>query len=187
MQQLQKTLIIPGIGNSGPEHWQSIWEQNDHTCQRIVQDDWDRPSLAAWIERLESMVSASTEPMIIVAHSLGCLLVAHWASVSQNTNKIHGALLVAVPDPASPQFPVAARSFINVPAAIIPFRTIIVASSTDPYANESFATACAQAWGSALHRIGDAGHINAASGLGEWPYGYSLLEGLRSTSRASSR
>lgn len=180
------TLIVPGIGNSGPEHWQSIWEQNDHRCRRIIQNDWDHPVLSVWMEKLDVEVARLRRSAIIVAHSLGCLLVAHWATVSLHTKRIQGALLVAVPDPASPSFPQTAVGFNNIPTSRIPFQSTLVASNTDPYSKLSFAQTCAENWGSKLICIGDAGHINASSGLGEWRFGHDLLGSLRATISVST-
>lgn len=169
-------LILPGIGNSDPAHWQSRWEAAHPSFQRVTQRDWDHPVLSEWTDRLEQAVAAAGPDIVLVAHSLGCLTAAHWAAVT--TQRIRAALLVATPDPAGPAFPREATGFAEQPIQPLPFRSRLVASSNDPYASLSHAQACAAAWGSELVLIGDAGHINAASGFGDWPQGLELLRGL---------
>ena len=169
-------LILPGFGGSGPEHWQSLWEMENPSFRRVVQRDWERPVLSEWVETLEKAVRASGPETVLVAHSLACLLVAHWAASS--TLLVHGALLVAVPDPASPVFPKEAVGFTPVPRYALPFESIIVASTDDPYGSVDYAHRCASTWGSRLAAIGAVGHINSASGLGDWPDGFKLLQTL---------
>jgi uncharacterized protein len=168
-------LIVPGIYNSGPEHWQSLWE-NTHHFQRVIQHDWDHPVCTEWVATLEQAIAEAGPDTLIAAHSLGCLVVAHWAASTQLT--IQGALLVAVPDPVGPEFPSDAVGFAPVPLKTFPFKSIVVASSDDPYGSLAHSERCASAWGSQWINIGAAGHINASSGLGDWPEGYRLLETL---------
>lgn len=168
-------LVLPGIGSSGPEHWQSLWEAASPEFRRVEMPDWDRPELEAWLRALERKVAEATSPPVIVAHSLGCLAVAHFAA---RGGHLQAALLVAVPDPEGPTFPEEARGFGPVPLLTLPFATRVVASRTDPYGSLVFAERCAKAWGSEFFDIGAAGHINAQSGLGAWPEGHKLLAGL---------
>lgn len=179
-------LVLPGYGGSGPEHWQSRWERERPGFSRVEQDDWDRPDREAWIARLGAAVTGARPPVILVAHSLACLLAAHWAAAAppEALAKVAGAFLVAPVDPARPVFPAAARGFAPVPLARLPFPSLLVASADDPYAAPEFARACAAAWGSRLVEIGARGHINASSGLGGWEEGLALLATL-SPSRPS--
>jgi predicted alpha/beta hydrolase family esterase len=170
-------LTIPGIGNSGPAHWQSIWESRHPEFTRVHQDDWDHPVCAEWAVSIERQVASAGRHAVLVAHSLGCLALAYWAFSTRLP--IAGALLVAVPDPAGPQFPTDAVGFAPVPLQRFAFASVVVASSDDPYGSPAYARRCASAWGSRLFSIGPAGHINAASGLGEWREGYELLDSLR--------
>lgn len=171
-----KVLILPGIGNSGADHWQTHWENaNDHYV-RVEQRDWDSPHCTDWIASLEASVKLHGEETVLVAHSLACLLVAHWAA--QTTLKIKAALLVAVPNPQGPHFPAQATGFAPLPLASLPFKSMVVASSNDPYGALAHSELCATSWGSRLVNIGEAGHINGASGLGAWPAGHDLLHGL---------
>lgn len=116
-----------------------------------------------------------SEPPLLVAHSLGCLLVAHWAG----RVPVAGALLVAPPDPNDPAFPAKAASFAPAPRRALPIPAIIVASSNDPYGSVDHAVALASAWGTDLAPAGALGHINGASGLGEWEWCLQLLQRLQ--------
>lgn len=171
-------LILPGIGNSGPAHWQTRWEAGDASMQRLQARDWDRPDRAEWVAALDAAVQRSGERSVLVAHSLACLQVAHWAA--QTAHRIRAALLVAVPDPSGPSFPAEASGFAPLPMQRFAFPSIVVASSDDPYGSVDHARTCAQAWGSRLVEVGPAGHLNAASGLGDWSRGRALLEELLS-------
>lgn len=169
-------LILPGIGNSGPQHWQTLWEQRDSHFQRVNQRDWLRPVCDEWAGVLDGAVRACLSAPVLVAHSLACLLVAHWASRSKRA--IHGALLVAIPDPDAPGFPADARGFAPVPLCPFPFPSIVVASTDDSFGSLAHAKHCAAAWRSDFVEIGAAGHINADSGIGDWNQGYALLQRL---------
>lgn len=169
-------LIIPGFGGSGPEHWQSRWQKLHPGWQRVEQDDWLQPAYPLWSESLEQVVAACTRPPLLVAHSLGCLLAARWASEAGHA--IHGILLVAPPDPTGPLFPQTASGFSPLPTQELPCNSILVASRNDDYGDLIFAASCAARWGSQFIDAGYAGHINADSQLGDWPAGLALLEKL---------
>jgi predicted alpha/beta hydrolase family esterase len=169
----QPILLLPGIGNSGPDHWQTLWQQAEPRMRRVGQHDWEQPQLKDWLEALEAAVAGTAGDAILVAHSLGCLLVAHWGL--QTRRKIAGAMLVAPPDPSGPAFPAAARSFAPLPQQRLPFPSMVVASSNDPYGSIAFSRNAARAWGSLYRSVGPCGHINAASGLGHWKAGRMLL------------
>jgi uncharacterized protein len=167
-------LILPGIGSSGPQHWQTLWELRHSQWQRVNLGNWDSPVCEDWIRALDVAVEACLSPPVLVAHSLACLLVAHWAHRSARVPK--GAFLVAVPDPKSINFPATARGFVPTPMTSLAFRSLLVASSNDPLGSQAYARHCAMAWGSAFVDIGQAGHINADSGHGKWDEGYALLQ-----------
>ena len=174
-------LILPGLSSSGPEHWQTMWEQRDPSCRRVEQREWETPRCADWVTTLDDAVSRSAGDVVLVAHSSSCALVAHWArdASSRNVTKVRGALLVAPSDPEAPSYPEGPTGFAPMPLARLPFPSIVVASRNDPYVSLERAREYAAAWGSELVDVGDAGHINAASGLGAWPTGYGLLQRLR--------
>lgn len=173
---ITKVLLLPGMGSSGPLHWQTIWERTNSSFRRVEQCDWERPLCSDWIEVLEKAVVAAGPKTVLVAHSLGCLLVAHWAAKTSLT--IQGALLVAVPDPEGSCFPQEARGFMPIPLQRLPFESIVVASTNDPYGSVEFLNRCADQWGSRFISIGEAGHVNADSGLGEWAEGFEILKSL---------
>lgn len=170
-------LLLPGIGNSGPGHWQTLWEHSDTTLHRIDAQDWTQPACAQWVKNLDRAVHLAGPDVVLVAHSLGCLQVAHWAAIGQAP--VRAALLVAVPDPDGPAFPSAASGFSSLALKRFAFSSIVVASSDDPYADMDYSERCAQAWGSSLVNVGACGHLNAQSGLGDWQRGKDLLDMLR--------
>ncbi len=172
-----EVLILPGLGNSGPSHWQTLWERSNPSFRRVPQNDWETPLCPDWVENLERAVAGSGPDTVLVAHSLACLLVVHWAARSRRS--VRGAMLVAVPDPESPAFPDGVRGFFPFPRLRLPFPSVLVASGNDIYADPEFSRECAGQWGSSLITIGAAGHINADSGYGRWPEGLEILRGLQ--------
>jgi predicted alpha/beta hydrolase family esterase len=177
---MTRTLILPGLHDSDAGHWQSRWEARDETLLRVIQDDWETPHCADWIARLDRAVALTGPDTVLVAHSAACALVAHWA-VGDSSMRIRGALLVAPSDPEAASFPPGPRGFAPVPLLRLRFRSVVVASSNDPYVTLSRAETFAKKWGSEFVMIGEAGHINSASGLGEWAEGLALLNTLRQT------
>jgi hypothetical protein len=171
-------LIIPGLGGSGPEHWQSLWQARRPDVRRVEQADWDKPDRSGWIAQLDTAVEQSKQPPILVAHSLSCALVACWAA--SHKRQVHGALLAAPADVDSDTHtPPEAHVFRPMPMTPLPFPTIVAASRDDPYVAFRRALDIAKAWGAELVDIGEAGHINPSAGYGEWPEGELLLQRLQ--------
>lgn len=168
-------VFLAGIGNSGADHWQRKWHERLPRSVWVEHGDWEHPDMDTWVAELQAAVWKLSGPMVIVAHSLGCLLASEWASRRHDPSML-GALLVAVPDPDGPNFPVQATGFDDTTAAKLPFPSLIVASRDDPYATLDYAEVSAKIWGSEFVDIGARGHINAASGLDDWPEGAGLLE-----------
>lgn len=173
-------LLLPGWQNSGPAHWQSRWE---HTCAyaRVEQHDWMRPLRGDWIARLEDVLLSCREPVVLVAHSLGCILVAAWASHSRNRDRVKAALLVAPPDTERDDVRVMLPSWAPVPQQKLPFPSVLFASNNDPFCEQARAARFAAAWGSEWVDAGAHGHLNAESGLGDWPQAHSQLLRLEQT------
>lgn len=169
-----KILTIPGLWNSGPQHWQTHWEAKHANFTRVLQRDFDRPDRDEWVRTLDAAVHACPEPPILASHSLGCSLVGQWAK-DTGGHGVRGAFLVAPSDVEAPGYPEEGRSFSSMPLARLPFPSIVVASTNDEYVSVDRARQFAEAWGSRLVLIGDAGHINGASGYGPWPEGEAML------------
>jgi uncharacterized protein len=171
-------LILPGLNDSEPQHWQSLWEAEIPDAYRVRQDDWSRPECSRWLARLIEEVERSPGA-ILVGHSLGATLIAHLARCSPSF-PVGGALLVAPADPdLSRRRAPGIASFAPLPLAPFPFPAIVVASRTDPYMAQDRARVIAKLWEADFVDAGDAGHINTASGHGAWPEGRPLLERLR--------
>ena len=172
-------LVIPGWQNSGPRHWQTIWEQQSPIFLRVQQRDWEFPHREWWLQRISEEVHQAPAPIVFAAHSLGCIAVAHWCQVAlDDVSKIKGALLVAPADLDRKDAPRQTKDFGPVPQRLLPFPSIVVASSNDPFCSMDRARELAHHWGSRLVDIGAAGHINGDSGLGDWPEGKRLLRHL---------
>jgi predicted alpha/beta hydrolase family esterase len=170
-------ILLPGYGGSYETHWQQIWAQADPSLRFFAPASWDRPERSDWVAALDRAIEASPRPPVLVAHSLSCLLVAHWSRVSRA--RIAGAILVAVPDPHSGCFPEAAAEFADVSSTILRFQTLILASENDPHGSAAYARRRAAEWGAGLIELGAVGHINGASGLGAWPEGLRLVLAFR--------
>ena len=176
MSQQATVIIVPGWRDSGPGHWQSLWAERLPGVVRVVQDDWITPSRKAWVAALERTILGIEGPVVVAAHSLGCIATTHVSA--EAAARIHGALLVA---PADPERRAVLSDFAPVPYARLPYRSVLVASSNDPYCPIRLAGAYARAWGSEFVRLQDAGHINIESGHGEWPLGQALLQSFTDT------
>lgn len=168
-----RIIIVPGWRNSGPDHWQSLWAQQLPHAERVKQDDWLVPHRDPWVAALEQLVLSRPEPVVLAAHSLGCITAAHLGP--EASARVRGALLVA---PADPERRAQLADFAPVPYAPLPYRSVLVASSNDPYCPIRRAGAYARAWGSEFVRLQNAGHINVESGFGDWPLGLALLQSL---------
>jgi uncharacterized protein len=186
MPSLPPTVfLLPGWLDSGPTHWQSLWEQM-HGDIRVQQSDWQRPLRGDWCARLDDVVanhmaaSPTTAPrsIVLVAHSLGCHLVAAWAGASRHTATVRGALLVAPPDVTREDFPPDMFNWRKPILQKLPFPAICVLSSNDPFGSLAAGQATAAAWGARSVALGPFGHINGDSGLGHWPTGRALVTEL---------
>ncbi len=163
-------LIIPGLGKSGPDHWQSRWQAKLSSARRVEQSDWEKPDFADWTKRIGDAIEAADKPVILLAHSLGVIAAVHAAQ--KHGGKIAGGFLVAPPSERKiEQIAAIDPRFAPVPTAPLPFPSVLVASRDDPYSNFGEAEDMAFAWGSAFADAGFSGHINAESGHGPWPEG----------------
>ena len=169
-------LLVPGLGNSGPDHWLSHWERA-LPAPRAELGDWDDPYPEGWVGNLDAAIAAAGPDVVLVAHSLGCAAVVRWAK--GGARSVRAALLVAPADVDSDvHVPPPARSFAPMPMDRLPFAATVAASTNDPYADIERSEAFARAWGARLVNLGPLGHINADSALGSWPKGRALLQEL---------
>lgn len=186
--RLSPLVLLPGWHDSGTNHWQTLWpqvHQSDHgSWIRVDQDDWEWPRRGDWMMRLDETLLAHTEltdqPAVLVAHSLGCHLVAAWATHSRHIDRVCGAWLVAPPDLDAPErldtLPPQLHGWIKVPRVRLPFDACVLASSNDQYSSLGRAERLAQDWGASFVDMGPRGHVNEASGHGPWPEGWALLQ-----------
>jgi len=128
--------------------------------------------------RLEEALLADARPAVLVAHSLGCHLVAAWAGHSQHTARVHAALLVAPPDLLRDGTPPQLHNWLPIGNRPLPFASTTVLSANDPFCSPARGRQIAEAWGSEVVTLPAAGHINGDSGLGDWPAGQALLQAL---------
>jgi predicted alpha/beta hydrolase family esterase len=170
---MARIIIVPGWRDSGPGHWQSLWADQLPGAVRVQQDDWITPSRSAWVASIARTILDQPGPVVIAAHSLGCIAITHLPPKA--TERIQGALLVA---PADPERRGVLADFAPVPYQPLPYRSIIVASSNDRYCPVRTAGAYARAWRSEFVRLQMAGHINVEAGFGAWPLGLALLQSL---------
>ena len=170
-------VIVPGWRDSGPDHWQTRWQRHLPSATRVRQDDWENPVRAQWVQALSAHIEALDAPVVIAAHSLGCITVAHLPAHVHD--RIAAALLVAPADIERLNAPAVLSAFGPIPLGRLPFRTTLVASTNDPYCTLERATTLAEHWGSRVVVAHGAGHINADSGHGEWSEGLRLLSTLR--------
>jgi predicted alpha/beta hydrolase family esterase len=170
-------LLLPGWQGSGPDHWQMRWAKV-HGYSVVEQNDWQRPRRGDWLARLDEVVIDAPGPVVLVAHSLGCILVSAWAVFSRHTAKVRAALLVAPGDVAQPGMQEALPGWLPIEGRPLPFRSILVGSDNDPYCSAERAQQLARDWSAHWVGLGAAGHINADSSLGDWPQGHTLLQTL---------
>ena len=170
-------VIIPGLGDAGPDHWQSRWQAKLPTAVRVEQASPDEPHFERWAERIIETVASCERPVVVVAHSLGVLALIH--AVARGLPKIAGAFLVAPPDEkALRELSAVDAALAPFPDGPLPFPAMLVASRDDPSATFEATAERAKAWGATLLDAGEAGHINAGSGHGPWPEGLMAFGGF---------
>jgi len=173
-------LLLPGWQNSDAAHWQSRWEAV-HGDRRVDQHEWMHPRRGDWSARLEEEVLAAPGPVALVAHSLGCILVAAWAAHSRQTAKVRAALLVAPGDLERDDLRQMIPGWAPIVRHRLPFPALLVAADNDPYCDAQRSRGMAADWGARFVDRGPGGHLNGESGLGDWPEGRALLNELLTT------
>lgn len=173
-------LLVPGLGNSGPTHWQTIWERERGDARRADLGMWDEPHRNSWVNQLNAAIRAAGRPVVLVAHSLGCHAVTWWSALERPSGDgaVIGALLVAPPALEGPLRDARLDSFAPLVRDRLPFPSILAASRDDPFAEFGQSRKMARLWGSRFADAGWLGHINAESGIGDWPFGQHLINRL---------
>ena len=178
-------LILPGLGNSGPDHWQSRWEAKLSSARRVLQEDWEHPEVGDWTAQIGTAIHSATKPVVLIAHSLGVIAAVHVAQQlagQEGAGRIAGGFFVAPPsERAITKHAAIDPHFAPVPTAPLPFPSVLVASRNDPFSTYGDAEDMAYAWGAALADAGFSGHINMDSGHGPWPEGLMRFAGFMKT------
>ena len=174
-------LILPGWQGSSAEHWQSHWQRSLPNSTRVEQQDWASPQRADWVAELNRAVAADPRPAILIAHSLGCVTVAHWAQQAplELLRRVRGALLVAPADVERPDCPEPLQNFAPLPRDLLPFPSQLIGSDNDPAASAARAVEMARHWGSDAVVLSGVGHINVKSGHHYWEQGFAHLYRLQ--------
>lgn len=168
-------LVLPGLGNSGVDHWQSYWCLSFRNATRVIQDDWENPKLDDWLARLDAAIASGTRPAVLICHSLSCSLAAHWAARNKK-GRVVAAFLVSPSDVESPAHtPDTTRDFAPIPRAPFPVPALVAASINDAFVPLERAQELAKCWGADFCNAGELGHINSETRLGFWPQGLLLL------------
>ncbi|WOT04374.1 RBBP9/YdeN family alpha/beta hydrolase [Shewanella youngdeokensis] len=173
-------VFVAGYGNSTKGHWQHSWSQkvsDSYNSYWVEQADWDNPNCADWIDALNVLVQSLQGPILLVSHSLGGSTIVEWSHKYAATGaaNVLGAFMVAVPDVNSEHFPKAITGYGDAPSVKLPFPSLMLASTNDPYATLASTQKMVKQWGCRLTVMGELKHINAESNLGLWPEGYQLL------------
>ena len=182
-------LIVPGWHGSPEDHWQSHWQRTLPNSARVEQADWLTPRREDWVAELERCISASTQPVILVAHSLGCITVAHWAAQATpaRVRRVRGALLVAPADVERSNCPEPLRNFAPLPRQPLPFASQLIGSDNDSAASAGRTVELGHSWCSEIAILADAGHINVTSGHHRWEQGFAYLYRLQSRIERNDR
>ena len=182
-------LILPGWQGSPAEHWQSHWQRSLPDASRVEQADWLCPQRDAWVASLERHIAAAPGRLILVAHSLGCITLAHWAAQATPAllAKVQGALLVAPADVERAGCPEALHNFAPMPRSLLPFPRLLVGSTNDAAATPQRALQLARQWGAEPVLLSGVGHINVKSGHCQWEQGFAYLYRLQALIEQQAR
>ncbi|HJV94795.1 MAG TPA: alpha/beta fold hydrolase [Albitalea sp.] len=176
-------LIVPGLRDHVPQHWQTLLAAKLERVRTVPPLEHDKLSCAARVAAIEHALAQIDGPVVLVAHSAGAIMVAHWAA--QSRRAIHAALLAApadletaMPEGYPPLEALRSNGWLPIPRAPLPFASIVAASSNDPLARYERVVQMSHDWGSRLVDVGAVGHLNPAAGFGEWPRGEELVREL---------
>lgn len=182
-------LILPGWQGSADDHWQTHWQNSLPNSARVEQADWLRPRREDWVGELQRAIAADSTPVILIAHSLGCVTVAHWAQLAplETLRQVRGALLVAPADVERPNCPPAIRNFAPIPEHLLPFPAQVISSDNDSAVSALRAMEMAHNWGAEVGILSGGGHINVKSGHRRWEQGFAYLYRLQGRMEQVSR
>jgi len=176
-------VVVPGLRDHVPNHWQTLLAKQLPGCVTVPRMAADRLSCAKWVEQIDRTLAEIEGPVVLVAHSGGVMMIAHWAQ--KHGRPIHGALLATPADlelPLPVGYPsiddLRANGWLPVPRARLPFPSIVGASTNDPLASYERVAQYAADWGSRLADLGAVGHLNPAAGFGEWPQAHEFIRSL---------
>lgn len=183
--ELPTVLIVPGLRDHVQEHWQTLLAAQLPRVRAVAPMGRADLDCQARVRAIEQALRELPGPVLMVAHSGGCIMVAHWAQRTQHAARVRACLLATPPDferPMPPAYPstemLRAGGWLPVPRSRLPFRSRVAASRNDPLCDFERAQALAQDWGSEFEDLGEVGHLNPASGFGPWPRAQALIEEL---------
>lgn len=178
-------LIVPGLRDHVAQHWQTLLAAQWPGCASVPPMGREHVDCRTRVEAVEAAVAEIDGPVILVAHSGGCLTVAHWARRSARVHRVRGALLATPPDFDSPLpegYPdreaLRAAGWFPVPRQPLPFPSLVAFSRNDPLGRTERVRDLARGWGSRTRDLGEVGHLNPASGYGPWPLAQDLIAEL---------
>lgn len=178
-----RMVVVPGLGGSGPEHWESLWHKKYEHAQRLEDVNFDMPEKEECVDGLDKLIQTDTsKEVVLVGHSLGTMMIRHWVRerLARSAVTIRAAMLVAPGDPKN--YPSEIQGFVPIPEDKLPFRSMVVGSSNDTWASIEWTRSIAAKWGAEFVDIGPHGHINTDAGFGEWRHGETLLQRLATQS-----
>lgn len=188
-QQGIRYLILPGWQGSGPRHWQSHWQDLLPTARRVQQSSWYLPRREDWVAALDQCIATEPGPVVLIAHSLGCITVAHWAAQAapESHRRVLGALLIAPADVERRNCPPPLRNFAPIPVQPLGFTSLLVGSTNDRAASARRVIELGNAWGSQTAILDQAGHINTEAGFTRWEEGFAYLYQLQNLIQKQQR
>lgn len=180
------TLVtVPGHGGSGPDHWHTWLEQTHPGTVRVEQGNWTVPVRRQWVAGLERTLARVPGQVALIGHSLGAMTIVEWGLRSAAAPRVAGAILVAPPDldrrlpGMPPRWIVGLCGWRGIPLRRLPFPSVLVASTDDPFCAAARAEMFARAWGSVFADLGPCGHINSEAGFGPFPALEPIIAGFR--------
>lgn len=183
LQTAATILIVPGLREHVAEHWQTLLAARLSNVRSVAPLETDKLDCMARVRAIQHELEQIDGPVILVAHSAGVLMVAHWAA--HYSRPIKGALLAAPPDldavwpsnyPSSETL--RSQGWNPLPQGPLPFRSIVAGSTNDHLASLPAVSRMAESWGAELLNLGDVGHLNPAAGFGHWQQAEALIQEL---------